>query len=77
MNNTTTENFQNNYDHAVYVSNIIWRSCGLLCTIFGIPGHIFHFLIMSNKTNRKEPTSLYFLSIAISEFIFSLGLYYI
>ena len=77
MNNTTTENFQNYYDHAVYISTIIWRSCALLCTIIGIPGHIFHFLIMLNKTNRKEPISLYFISIAICEFIFSLGLYYI
>jgi hypothetical protein len=75
MNNTTTEIFQNNSNNALYISYIVWRSCGLICAILGIPGHLFHILIMSNRTNRKETTSLYFTSIATCELFFLLGLY--
>jgi hypothetical protein len=74
MNNTTTES-QSNLDHAMHVSYIAWRICGILCTLFGVPGHIFLILITTNKTHRKEPTSLYFTGIAICELIFLFGLY--
>ncbi|CAF1047661.1 unnamed protein product [Adineta steineri] len=61
------------YHNAVHISYIVWRSCGLLCIIFGIPGHLFSIIILSNKKNRKEPTSLYFLAIACCELIFLLA----
>jgi hypothetical protein len=74
MNNTTTDNYSS-LDHAMHVSYIAWRICGILCTLFGIPGHICSILITTNKTNRKEPTSIYFTAIAICELIFLFGLY--
>jgi hypothetical protein len=74
MNNTTTDIYPN-LDNAIRISYIAWRTCGFLCTLFGIPGHLFQILIMTNKTNRKEPTSLYFTAIAIVELIFLFGLY--
>jgi hypothetical protein len=74
MNNTTAETYWN-LDNAVHISNIAWRFCVFLCTLFGIPGHFFQILIMTNKSNRKIPTSLYFTAIAICEIIFLLGLY--
>jgi hypothetical protein len=74
MNNTTTEIYSN-LDNAMHISYIAWRTCGFLCTLFGVPGHIFLILITTNKTNRKEPTSLYFTAIGICELIFLLGLY--
>lgn len=64
-----------NLDNAVAISFIAWRSCGILCTLFGIPGHLFLIIITTNKTNRKQPTSLYFSAIAICEIIFLLGSY--
>ncbi len=74
MNNTTTEIYSN-LDNAVHISYIAWRLCGFLCTLFGIPGHIFHILITTNTVNRKVPLSLYFTAIAICELIFLVGLY--
>ncbi len=74
MNNTTTEIYQN-LDNQMHASYIAWRTCGFLCTLFGLPGHLFQILIMSNKTNRKEPKSLYFIAIATVELIFLFGLY--
>jgi phosphotransferase system glucose/maltose/N-acetylglucosamine-specific IIC component len=75
MNNTTTEIFQNNSNNALYISYIVWRSCGLLCALFGIPGHCFHILITLKKSNRKQTTSLHFTVISICELTFLLGLY--
>ncbi|CAF1306233.1 unnamed protein product [Adineta steineri] len=76
MNNTALEICPSilHYHNAVHISYIVWRSCGLLCIIFGIPGHLFSIIILSNKNNRKEPTSLYFLAIACCELIFLLGI---
>ena len=75
-NNTSLEICTNNssYDQSVHISNIIWRVSGLLCILIGIPGHIFQIIIFSNNTQRKEPTSLYLLAIAICELIFLIGL---
>jgi hypothetical protein len=74
MNNTTVEIYPN-LDNALHISYIAWRTCGFLCILFGVPGNLFHLLITTNKTNRKEPTSLYFTAIAICELIFLFGLY--
>jgi len=75
MNNTTIEICRTtlNYNNAVHISYIIWRVCGLVFTMFGIPGHLFMILIMLNKVNRKQPTSLYYIAIAISELLFLFG----
>jgi hypothetical protein len=76
-NNTTTEicitNFQP--DKFVQITNIIWQVSGLFSVIIGIPGHLLQIILLSNKTSRKEPTSLYFIAIAICELVFLLGLY--
>ena len=40
MNNTTTEIYSN-LDNAVHISDIAWRFCVFLCTLFGKPGHFF------------------------------------
>jgi hypothetical protein len=76
INNTTIEidSSTSNSNNAVQISYIVWRSCGLICILFGIPGNLFHILMISNKTYRKEPASLYFTAIAICELIFLLGL---
>ncbi|CAF1063159.1 unnamed protein product [Rotaria sp. Silwood1] len=62
------------YDNVLHISYNIWRACGFLCAMFGIPGHLFQIVIMSNQTNRKESMSLYFISIGICELIFLFGL---
>lgn len=67
--------FNPNLDYALRISLIAWRTCGILCTIFGIPGNIFILIIKTNKRNKKEPTSLYHCAIAIFETIFLFGLY--
>jgi hypothetical protein len=76
-NNTTTEicitNFQP--DKFVQITNIIWQVSGLFSVIIGIPGHLLQIILLSNKTSRKEPTSLYFIATAICELVFLLGLY--
>ncbi|CAF3371401.1 unnamed protein product [Rotaria sp. Silwood2] len=74
-NNTTLDICDNDftYDRFVLVSKIIWHTSGFICFIIGIPGHIFHIIILSNKTNRKEFTSLYFITISICELIFLIG----
>ena len=76
-NNTSTTICPNmaNYDTVLYVTMTIWHSFALLCTLFGVPGHAFQILIMFNRKNRKEPTSLYYVAIALCETIFLLGLY--
>ncbi|CAF3107426.1 unnamed protein product [Rotaria sp. Silwood2] len=76
MNNTGIDTRSNswNYNDALNISYIIWYTCGFLCTMFGIPGHLFQILIMSNKANRKESISLYFIATAICELIFLVGL---
>jgi F0F1-type ATP synthase membrane subunit c/vacuolar-type H+-ATPase subunit K len=76
-NNTLLEICVNsiNYDKSLYISRIIWYVCGFIGVIVGIPGHIFQIIISSNKTNRKQLTSIYFISIAICELVFLLGLY--
>ncbi|CAF4747465.1 unnamed protein product [Rotaria sp. Silwood1] len=66
-----------NYNNALLISYIIWCTCGFLCTLFGIPGHLFQILIMSNKTNRKETTPLHFIAIAICELIFLFGVFWL
>ena len=78
MNTTaTTEICPNNskYNNALYISYNIWRLGGFLCALFGISGHCFHIFILLKKKNRKETTSIYFIAIAIFEFIFLFGLY--
>ncbi|CAF2063513.1 unnamed protein product [Rotaria magnacalcarata] len=79
MNNTKIEICFNNWDYknASRVSHIIWSVCGFLFTMLGIPGNIFVILIMSNKTNRKGSTSLYWTAIAICEIIFLTGVFWI
>ncbi len=76
-NNTTLEVCVGNFSYhkSLHISNIVWHVSGLIGVIFGMPGHIFQIIISSNKANRKEPTSFYFISIAICELIFLLGLY--
>ncbi|CAF1022064.1 unnamed protein product [Rotaria sordida] len=79
MLNTSIEICTNilNYNNTLHISYIVWHTCGLLCTIFGIPGHLFQILIMLNKTNRKQSISLYFLAIAIFELIFLVGIFWL
>jgi len=76
-NNTTLEICVNNsgYDKSLYTSDIVWHVSGFIGIIVGIPGHILQIIILSNKINKKEPTSLYFIAIAVCELIFLLGLY--
>ena len=74
MDNTTTELDSKLYK-VVSISYVVWCSFGLTCVFLGVPGHIFHMLITTKKTNRKDPTSLYFTAIAMSELIYLLGLY--
>ncbi|UJR08236.1 hypothetical protein I4U23_012509 [Adineta vaga] len=75
MNNTTSSICPSilNYNSAIHISYIIWRICGLLCILFGIPGHVFSIIITTNKVYRKQPVSLYFIAIAICELIFLFG----
>ncbi|CAF3576103.1 unnamed protein product [Rotaria sp. Silwood1] len=76
MNNTSIDTRCNSwdYDNVLHISYNIWRACGFLCAMFGIPGHLFQIVIMSNQTNRKESMSLYFISIGICELIFLFGI---
>ncbi len=76
-NNTTLQICVGNFSYhtSLHISNIAWHVSGLIGVIFGIPGHLFQIIILSDKTNRKEPTSFYFIAIAICELIFLLGLY--
>ncbi|CAF1028039.1 unnamed protein product [Rotaria sordida] len=76
MLNTSIEICSNilNYNTTLHISYIVWHTCGLLCTMFGIPGHLFQILIMLNKTNRKQSISLYVIAIAIFELIFLVDL---
>ncbi len=76
-NNTTLEVCVGNFSYhkSLHISNIVWHVAGLIGVIVGIPGHIFQIITLSNKANRKEPMSLYFIAIAICELIFLLGLY--
>lgn len=76
MNNTRIEICLNTWKHddAFKLSTIVWCVCGFVFMLFGIPGHIFQILLMSNKTNRKEPTSIYYIAIAACELIFLCGL---
>jgi hypothetical protein len=76
-NNTTFEICVDNstYDTSLHISTIIWQVSGLISVIIGIPGHIIQIIILSNKSNRTEPTSLYFLAMPICELVFLLGLY--
>ncbi len=76
--NTTLEICVNNssHDKSLHISYVIWHVSGFIGIIIGIPGHIFQIIILSRKANiQKEPTSLYFIAIAICELIFLLGLY--
>ncbi len=75
-NNTTTEICITNFhtDKFVQITSTIWQVSGLFSVIIGIPGHLL-IIILSNKTIRKEPTSLYFIATAICELVFLLGLY--
>jgi hypothetical protein len=77
MNNTIlnicADNFS--YNNSLDISKIVWHLCGFIGMIFGVPGHIFLIIILLNKTHRKEPTSLYFIAIAICELICLMGLY--
>lgn len=78
MNSTTIGEdciVESKYDQLLYLSNIIWRICGLLSVIFGVPGHCFQIILSSMKTNRQGPTRLYFIAIPFCELIFLLGLY--
>lgn len=59
-----------NYEQAVHLSETVWYICGLLCAVFGIPGHLFQGLIMLNKSNRKEPISFYLVAIVACEFLY-------
>ncbi|CAF1169508.1 unnamed protein product [Rotaria sordida] len=79
MLNTSIEICSNilNYNTTLHISYIVWHTCGLLCTMFGIPGHLFQILIMLNKTNRKESTSLYVIAIAIFELIFLVDIFWL
>ncbi|CAF2063515.1 unnamed protein product [Rotaria magnacalcarata] len=79
MNNTSIEICSDgwDYDNASHNSHIIWSICGFVFITFGIPGHLFQILIMSNKTNRKEPTSLYWIAIAICEITFLAGMFWL
>jgi hypothetical protein len=76
-NNTTFDICVDNltYDTSLHVSTVIWRVSGLISVIIGIPGHIIQILLLSNKSNRREPAWLYFLVIPICELVFLLGLY--
>jgi hypothetical protein len=76
-NNTTVESCIDNfsYDKALRISTFVWYVSGFIGIVIGIPGHIFQIIILSNKTSRKEPTSLYFMAIATCELIFLIGLY--
>ena len=77
-NNTITEIciLNSRSDQLVQITSIIWQIFGLLSVIFGIPGHVLQIILLSsNKTCRKEPTSLYYIAIAICEIVFLLGLY--
>lgn len=74
MNNSTNE-FHSQLDNAVLISYTIWHTCGFICVLFGVPGHLFHLLITLNESNRKEATSWYFTAIAICELIYLCGLY--
>lgn len=64
---------ESEYDQLLYLSTIIWRICGLLSVIFGVPGHCFQIILLSIKSSRQDPTRLYYISIAICELIFLLG----
>ena len=80
MNNTTIVEdcvVGSEYDQLLYLSNIIWRISGLLSVIFGVPGHCFEIILSSVRTNRQEPTSLYYIAIAICELTFLLGLFWL
>ena len=48
----------------------IWRIGALICVVLGMPGHIIVVTIMLNQRNRKQPVCLYFITIAIFEFIY-------
>ena len=76
-NDTASEMCANNftYDKLLHISNIVWYVFGFIGVIVGIPGHILLIIISSNKTSRKEPTSVYFIVIAIVELVFLIGLY--
>ncbi|CAF3028301.1 unnamed protein product [Rotaria socialis] len=79
MNNTSIEicSDSSDYGNASHNSHIIWSICGFVFIMFGIPGNLFQILLMSNKTNRKEPTSLYWIAIAICEIIFLAGMFWL
>jgi len=63
------------YDKCLHISTIIWHVFGFIGIIIGIPGNILQIIISSNKTSLKEPTTLYFIAIAICELVFLIGLY--
>ena len=78
MNNNTTSEVCNNtlsYDKLLHISSIIWRVSGLLSVIIGVPGHLLQISFSLTKTSRKDPTTLYWIAIAICELVFLLGLY--
>ncbi|UJR38031.1 hypothetical protein I4U23_030713 [Adineta vaga] len=65
------------YDNALHVNNTIWHIFGFLAVVIGIPGHILQIILSLNKTNRKVPTAMYFIAIAIFETIFLLALFWL
>jgi hypothetical protein len=62
--------FDSNSETAFLISKVILYASGLLCVVFGLPGHLFQGLIMLNKSNRKEFTSFYLVAIAVCEFFY-------
>jgi hypothetical protein len=63
------------YDKFLHISTIVWHVFGFIGIIIGIPGHILQIIVSCNKTSLKEPTTLYFIAIAICELVFLIGLY--
>ncbi|CAF4168543.1 unnamed protein product [Rotaria sp. Silwood2] len=65
------------YYESFHTSDIIRDIINFICVIIGVPGHVLHIVILSNKTNRKAPTSLHFIAISICELIFLIGIFWL
>lgn len=79
LNNTTFESCDEYFrsDTLIYISKIVWQTCGLMSIIMGVPGHCLQIILLLRKTGRKEPTHLYFIAIAICELIFLSNLFWL
>lgn len=77
LNNETLDMCPNDerYDRLFQITLVIWHIFALLAIVLGVPGHIFQIIILSHKSFRQDPPSLYMIAISVCDLIFLLGLF--